>query len=218
VVADGMGGHQAGEVASRIAVDDVIDGVRNPPPALIDAVDGISDAGRLLWTSVHAANARILELAAADPSLTGMGTTVVAALLRQGLLTVAHAGDSRAYLFDGSVLTLLTRDDSWMASMLESHPEPNPAEFERHPMRNVLTNVVGLRLDMDVHLLEMPLRHEDLVVLTTDGIHGVLDPERLVQIVADHPPSEVPGVLIAAAIARGSRDNCTAVVAQYLDQ
>jgi protein phosphatase len=211
-----MGGHKAGEVASRLVVEGVVEGVRrgcrtmSPEP-------GVSIPGQLLWASVHAANTRILEHAAANPDLSGMGTTVVAATLRHGLLTVAHAGDSRAYLFDGNYLTLLTQDDSWLAALLAANPNPHPAEFERHPMRNVLTNVVGLRPDMDVHLREVPLSGGELVVLTTDGVHGVLEPERLAQVVADHPPADVPARLIQAAMARGSRDNCTAVLAQYLE-
>lgn len=216
VVADGMGGHQAGEVASRMVVDHVIEGVRRGG-GRSHGPGAVSPAGLVLWSSVHAANARILELAAADAALTGMGTTVVAATLRRGLLTVAHAGDSRAYLFDGDYLSLLTQDDSWLASLLAANPRSNPAEFERHPMRNVLTNVVGLRTDMDVHLREVALTGGELIILTTDGVHGVLEPERLAQIVSDYPPAEVPGLLIAAAMARGTRDNCTAVVAQYLE-
>ncbi len=259
VVADGMGGHQAGEVASRIVVDDVIDSVRSAcghaeprtwesearhwrqfaagvgPPVtgacghaspktwksegehqrqLAAGVGPRRQWKEVLSASVHAANARILELAAADPALAGMGSTVVAAIVRDGLLTVAHAGDSRAYLFDGQRLRLLTRDDSWVATMLEADPDSNPAVFEGHPMRNVLINVVGLRLEMDVHVQDVPLAGGELVLLTTDGVHGVLHPERIVQIITDHPPAEVPGVLIAAAIACGSRDNCTAVVAR----
>ncbi len=218
VVADGMGGHQAGEVASRIAVDDLIDRVRGGSSAQGDtpAPVGALSASHLLLEGVRSANTRILEVAAADPSCAGMGTTIVAAILRQSVLTVVHAGDSRAYLYRNGHLRLLTTDDSWMASMLAKDPNPNPAELQRHPMRNVLTNVVGLRADMDIHVQEVPLEGGEIVVLTTDGVHGVLEPERFAQILSDHAASEVPAVLIAAALARGSRDNCTAVVAEYV--
>lgn len=211
-----MGGHQAGEVASRIAVDDLIDRVRgggSTGDALSPA--GPLSAAHLLLAGVRSANTRILEVAAADPSCAGMGTTVVAAILREGLLTVAHAGDSRAYLYRNGQLCLLTTDDSWMASMLAQRPGSDPLEIQRHPMRNVLTNVVGLRADMEIHVQEVPLDGGEIVVLTTDGVHGVLEPERFTQILTDHAPSEAPAVLIAAALARGSRDNCTAVVAEY---
>jgi protein phosphatase len=212
-----MGGHQAGEVAARIVVDDITDRVRQGEVIELGAnAPELSTAARLLVTGVYAANQRILELAAADPACSGMGTTVVAAILRDNLLTVVHAGDSRAYLLRDGELQLLTTDDSWMASMLAEGIEPDSAEMVRHPLRNVLTNAVGLRADMDVHVQDVPLLGGEVIVLTTDGIHGVVEPGRLAEILADHPAAQAPSVLIAAALARGSRDNCTAVVAEYV--
>lgn len=222
VVADGVGGHRAGDVASRTVVDVLMDHVRlghggadsivsqQLPPIL-----NRSAAASALLAGVHRANARILELGASDPLLEGMGTTVVAAIVKDGLLTVAHAGDSRAYLYDGRELRLLTRDDSWLASVLAVDPDPNPGMLEGYPLQNVLTNVVGMRPEIQVHVQDVPLSGGELILLTTDGVHGAIMPERLARIVAERPPAEVPGGLIAAALARGSRDNCTAVVARY---
>lgn len=216
IVADGMGGHRGGEVASRVVVDDVMDSVRRGYTAGPFALSpGTSTAGNLLRSAVHAANERLLDMAARDERYSGMGTTVVVALIRGAVLTVAHAGDSRLYLRDRHGLRVVTVDDSWMANVLAMDPEADPVQLARHPLRNVLTNVVGGRLEMEVHVQDLPLVGGERIVLTTDGVHGVLQPERLAQIVDEYPASEVPAALIAAALDRGSRDNCTAVVGEF---
>jgi protein phosphatase len=199
VVADGMGGHNGGEVASRIAVDAVTDYVRAVDrdglwPFGFDAA--MSQAANVLRTAVHVANVQILEAAAASAELTGMGTTLVAALVDGDTLTVAHVGDSRLYLFVDGALRLLTRDDSWAL------------------MRNVLTNVVGTRTQIEVHLVERTLAGGELVALTTDGVHGAVDDARMERLLAaGGEPAEIAARLVRTAIGRGSRDNCTALVA-----
>lgn len=146
-----------------------------------------------------------------------MGTTVVAVIVREGRLSVAHVGDSRAYLFSGRRLRQMTRDDSWLASMLAENPQADPAMFQNHPMRNALTSVVGANRKTDVHLVEETLEAGSLLVLTTDGVHGVLDARRMEELLATGgSPAELADSLVEAALARGTRDNCTAVVAHYL--
>src|SRR6476661_9068318 len=115
VIADGMGGHNAGEVASRLAVEAVLDyvannGVTTTWPYGYDTA--ISERANLLRTAVQVANTRVFEAAAASPGFAGMGTTIVAALVNQGVLTVAHVGDSRLYAFSGGLAEQLTSDDS----------------------------------------------------------------------------------------------------------
>jgi protein phosphatase len=217
VVADGMGGHNAGEVASRIAVDTVIDICAEPDSSWPFGFDpAFSPAGNLLRTSIHTANMRILETAGAVHAYSGMGTTIVAALVRDGRLSVAHAGDSRLYVFAGHRVRLLTRDDSWMESLLTENPQADPAALRHHPMRNVLTNVVGAERRTEVHIVEETLRDHALLVLTTDGVHGVLDDRRIAALLAaGDGPAERAASLVEAALSCGSRDNCTAIVAQY---
>ena len=219
VVADGMGGHNAGEVASRIAVEAILDVCRATAPlAWPFGFDPyFSEAGNLLRTALHTANARVFEAAGSSEQLTGMGTTVVAGIVREGRLSVAHVGDSRLYLYSGKRLRQVTRDDSWLASMLAENPEADPAMFQNHPMRNALTSVVGAERGTEVHLAEEPLEAGALLALTTDGVHGVLDARRLEELLAaGGSPAEIAGSLVEAALARGTRDNCTAVVAHYL--
>lgn len=223
VVADGMGGHKAGEVAARIAVDTIVGAMTGNGPGgdLTEWPFGfdpsLSNAGNRLRTAVQLAHMHILEAAVTSDHYAGMGTTIVASKVDGDRLSVAHAGDSRLYLLAGDRLRQVTHDDSWMASMLAQDPAADRGHYERHPMRNALTNVVGARRRADVHVIEEALSGGELLVLTTDGVHGVLDDERLEQLLLDAGDvREMAGKLVAAALARGSHDNCTALVARYL--
>lgn len=221
IVADGMGGHNAGEVAARMAVDMVVDYVRSQAPVAdqgspfgCDPV--LSPAGNLLRTAIQLANVRILEAALSEHVYSGMGTTVVAALVQDGTLAIAHVGDSRLYLFSPPRLRLLTRDDSWVASLLATDPSADPAVLRHHPMRNALTNVVGAHACTQVHVVEEALHGGEAIVLTTDGVHGVVDDRRLERLLSeDRPVGATAERLMAAALGEGSLDNCTAVVAKY---
>jgi PPM family protein phosphatase len=232
VIADGMGGHNAGEIAADTAVDAVLDVVRDrqrarqpdasaalgTPLGWPFGVDpSVSDAGNLIRTAIQLANMHVLEQARRSSAYAGMGTTIVAALVVDGRLSVGHVGDSRLYRLANGRLRQLTGDDSWMASVMANDPRADVSLLEYHPMRHVLTNVVGNRRQTEVHVLEEPLTAGDRLLLTTDGVHGVLDDRRLERLVAD--PDDLAGAasdMVRAAIARGSRDNCTAIVAQYL--
>jgi PPM family protein phosphatase len=201
VVADGMGGHNGGEVASKLAVEGVTDFIRasgaNPAwPFGFDA--SLSAPANLLRTAIYTANRQILDTASKRRDLSGMGTTIVAALVHDHTLAIAHVGDSRLYVFAGGTLRLLTADDSWALN------------------RNVLTNVLGSRAQVDVHMAEEPLTDRELVILLTDGVHGVVDDRALRGLVADSDhPQAIANRLVQEALNRGSRDNCTAVVGQY---
>jgi serine/threonine protein phosphatase PrpC len=252
VVADGMGGHNAGEVAARLAVDAVVDFVRaraevrprsdqgqtlvgagsdlgqtwvRPGSDLRQVVDlwpfgfdpSLSEDGNLLRTAVHLAHIQIREAAISSHDCAGMGTTIVAARVAGGRLSVAHVGDSRLYVMAGGGLRQVTQDDSWMAAMLADDPHANPLLLEHHPMRNALTNVVGARARTEVHVAEEALVGGELLLLSTDGVHGVLDGRRIERLmVEDENPRAIAHGLVRAALTRGSRDNCTAVVARYL--
>ena len=232
VIADGMGGHNAGEVAADAAVAAVLEVVRHrqrtrqahtmaascTSPCRAFGVDpALSDAGNLLRAAIHLANMQVLEQAGRSSAYTGMGTTIVAALAVDGLLSVGHVGDSRPYRLTGGRLRQLTGDDSWIANVMANDPRANVSLLEYHPMRHVLTNVVGSGPRTEVHVFEEPLAAGDRLLLTTDGVHGVLDVRRLEQLVADPDDlAAAPSDILRAAIARGSRDNCTAIVAQYL--
>jgi protein phosphatase len=219
VIADGMGGHNAGEVAARLAVDTVVNVVKqwradSLHPFGLD--HALSDQGNVLRTSILLANAQVLERATTAEHYAGMGTTIVVTRVSGGRLAVAHVGDSRLYLFDGRTLRQLTRDDSWVATVLATDPKADPLLLQHHPMRNALTNVVGARPRTEVHVVEEALTGGELLLLTTDGVHGVLDDARLERLMRDEArPRQLADQVVAAALARGSRDNCTAIVARY---
>ncbi len=220
VVADGMGGHNAGEVAAHLAVDAVVECVATHAasgaahPYGVD--DRLSPAANLLRTSILLANARVLESAVTSHAYAGMGTTVVAACIGNGRVTVAHVGDSRLYLFANGRLRQVTKDDSWVAVMLERDPGTDPLVLKHHPMRHALTNIVGARAPADVHVVEEPLAGGERLLLTTDGVHGGLDAKSLEQLLTQTGEVEqASAAIVTAALSRGSRDNCTAVVAEY---
>lgn len=219
VVADGMGGHNAGEVASRVAVDAIVEFIERHQasdewPFGFDP--STSRASNLLRTAVHVANAKVFDLASATPDYSGMGTTIVAILVHEQLLSIAHAGDSRLYLKNDGQLRQLTEDDTWVASVLAQDPQTDPALLRQHPMRHALTNVVGSRPRTSVHIAERPLRGGERLVLTTDGVHGALEDARIAALLdGGDDAARVAAELVQAALSGGSRDNCTVVVADY---
>jgi len=256
VIADGMGGHNAGEVAARLAVDAVVEVVRSATdpratpsvnrsartfaeglsasPVARSASGGgslsgervdpwpfgydpsISDAGNLLRTAIHVASVQVLEAAGSAHQYAGMGTTIVAARAEGGRLSVAHAGDSRLYVLARGRLRQMTTDDSWLVSMLADDPYADVAALQHHPMRSALTNVVGAKAHTDVHVAEQALAGGELLLLSTDGVHGVLDETQLERMMREEDdPRTIAQIVVRAALARGSRDNCTAIVARY---
>jgi serine/threonine protein phosphatase PrpC len=231
VVADGMGGHNAGEIAARLAVDAVVGFVAaaadrigvgpGSDPTLTPDLwpfgfdPSLSTDGNLLRTAIYLADMQIREAAISSCDCAGMGTTIVAARVSAGRLSVAHVGDSRLYLVAGRTLRQVTEDDSWLAANLAHDPDADPLLLEHHPMRHALTNVVGARLRTKVHVMEQALAGGELLLLSTDGIHTTLDGRRIEQIVLEEDePRAIAHAIVNAALTRGSRDNCTAVVAR----
>jgi protein phosphatase len=218
VIADGVGGHNAGEVAARLAVDAVVDAVRDADDTWPFGYDpSLSIDGNRLRTAVHLAHVQILEASFSANQYAGMGTTIVVARVAgDGRLSVAHVGDSRLYLMAGRRLRQMTVDDSWMTSMLALDPRADLRLLRQHPLRNALTNVVGARSRTDVHVAEQALSGGEGLLLSTDGVHDVVDDRRLERLMLDDDdPGAIARNVIRTALARGSRDNCTAVVAQY---
>lgn len=222
VVADGMGGHNAGEVASRLAVDAVLDRVRRDLDSGFIEVwpfgfdESLSIEANVLRTAVHVANLQVLEASRSSSELAGMGTTIVAALIHHDRVSVAHAGDSRLYMYRGGTLRPLTNDDSWMADMLASDPAADPTALQHHPMRHALTNVIGAVPRAHVHVVDEYLSGGERLILTTDGVHGTLDDGKIAQVAREGTsPEQIASRLVTSALARGSRDNCTAAVAFY---
>jgi protein phosphatase len=222
VVADGMGGHAAGEVASRLAVEAIDQFIRGAhDPADVSTACGIapelSYTSNRLRTAICLANQRVCEEAEAHPEYSGMGTTVVCALLNGSTVSIGHVGDSRLYVLADGKLTAQTQDDTWAAFLLANAGESGLIP-DQHPLRNVLTNVLGARDDADIHISERELTHDQMLLLCTDGVHGVLADDVLYGIMTTHrDPEAIARAVVAAAFKQGSRDNASAIVVRYLE-
>ncbi|MBV8847151.1 MAG: serine/threonine-protein phosphatase [Bryobacterales bacterium] len=202
-VADGMGGAQAGEHASRLAVETLLEVVGGDPDS--------ANESRLV-EAFHEANRRVMEAASADPALEGMGTTMVAALNRNGNLLVASVGDSRAYLFEGGALNAVTEDQTWV-NEVGRRLGIDENTLKAHPMRHVLTMAIGVSDQLRVHTYVVKPKPGTQILLCSDGLHGVAPDEELRSILGTQDPLEAKcRNLIAAARARGGPDNITAIL------
>ena len=218
IVADGMGGHKAGEVAARLAIETIQEFIANSG----DTRDltwpyGVRpdlsfDANRLR-TAVRLANTRVLEASEERAEYAGMGTTVVAAMAREHRLVFVGVGDSRVYLWQRGALAQLTKDDSWVATVLAREPGMTDSALAQHPMRHVLTSVIGARSDMEPEVEERDLERGDVVLLCSDGLHGAMDlAETEALLGSDAPVQDITATLVQHALARGASDNVTALV------
>jgi PPM family protein phosphatase len=201
VVADGMGGAQAGEVASRVAVEAFSGGIEDP-----------SNPERSLAAHVRAANARINDLSHRRPEHAGMGTTITVAYVGEDDVSVAHVGDSRAYcLRDGELLRLT--DDHSLVDELIRQGKLTPEEAEEHPQRSVITRALGPEASVDVDTRTFRGREGDVYLLCSDGLTTMVGEEQLAALLLEHASLRDAGeALIAAANRAGGRDNITVVL------
>jgi PPM family protein phosphatase len=218
VVADGMGGHSAGEVASRLAVETVEGFIRRSHedadcswPYGVDPQ--FSSAGNRLRTAVHLANRRVFRAAESNDDYTGMGTTLTGMIVAGDLVAYGHVGDSRLYALGQDGYRQLTRDDTWVASILANDPTMTPADVARHPMRHVLTNVLGANDRVEVQVGEFRLVPGTLFLLCSDGLYGMIQDGGIEAILrAGGPLDTMARALVQAALDGGGHDNITAVL------
>lgn len=201
VIADGMGGHEGGQEASRLAVETVREvydqAFRDDPQAA-------------LVESFFAAHARIQDYAEQHPAFHGMGTTCTAVVLRGRQLYFAHVGDSRLYLVRGAHILRLTRDHSYVGRLVESGIV-RAEDAEKHPQRHILTAALGVGIEMVADGAEqgVALQDGDGLLLCTDGLWGVVTEEELETAVSGHAPAECCAALVKLARQRGGPDNIT---------
>ena len=214
LVCDGMGGHQAGEIASRIAVDSVQgfihrskEGDPEEWPFGLDPALSL-DANRLR-NAISLANRRVWRTAQSSRALDGMGTTIVAVLVCGEQIVIGHVGDSRLYARTNGEFELLTVDDTWAMRL----PDVQPLDSEGRARPGVLTSVLGIEESVTVHIDERPWDMGNVLLLCSDGLHGVLDGTAIDRVVRDGiDPQQAADELVRLAIERGTRDNVTAVV------
>jgi serine/threonine protein phosphatase PrpC len=217
VVADGMGGHHAGEIASRLAVEAIAGFIQRSTggdefswPCGIDPT--LSLDGNRLRTAIYLANRRVFRAAEAHDDYTGMGTTVVSALITDGKAIVGHVGDSRLYVCAAGEFRKVTADDSWAATIVAQNPGDNAA-LARHPLRHVLTSVLGARDHTEIHMTELTLAGDEIFLLCSDGLHSALPDAEIARVLAeDREPAHAARRLVDAALANGTRDNVTVLL------
>jgi PPM family protein phosphatase len=209
LVADGMGGYAAGEVASRVAVETASAEYFGGSTARIEEA---------LGRALQLANDAVRDEATRNAERAGMGTTIAAAVICSGELAAANVGDSRVYLCRAGVLHQVTHDHSWVAELMAAG-KLTPEEAKRHPMRNVVTRSLGGRADVDVEIYpRSALQAGDIVVVCSDGLWGMIPGDQIQEIVVPLSAQAAADALIAAANEAGGHDNISAIVCRVLGQ
>jgi PPM family protein phosphatase len=200
VVADGMGGHAGGEIASHLALETVLETFRDC---------GFDPTEALLADALHSAHERIQREAGRDDSKSGMGTTLVAAALREGAVWVAHIGDSRALQFRAPCVRRLTQDHLFAVDILGI--SENRAKL--HPHGNVLSQALGSDCRIAPAINHFDLASGDIVLLCSDGVSEWVSEPLMWHLLAEHTLDDAIHEIVQAALSNGSRDNCTALAA-----
>jgi protein phosphatase len=223
VVADGMGGHAAGEVASRVAVESINEFVCMTSgdeeitwPFGLD--ESMSYDGNRLKTSVRYANNKVLAATRESSEYEGMATTVVAVLIDGGTANLAHVGDSRIYLYRGRQLTQLTSDHSWVNEQLQGGML-TAEQARSHPLRNVVTRALGGKPDLDVEMQVHEAQPGDTLLMCSDGLTTMV-PDPDIQSILSNGGGEVEGTaraLVDAANKAGGEDNITVIVLKFAE-
>jgi len=201
-VADGLGGHRAGEVASQVALEAIAALDQNSP----------KDAAKRVAEAVRRGNRTVFERAQTDEDLKGMGTTMTAVVVADGTAHLAHVGDSRCYLIRGSSISRVSRDHTLVARMVDEG-KLTAEQAEAHPQRSILTRALGAERDVDVEEVRIQLVSGDRLLLCSDGLTGVLADEEIRTLASDGSDlDEITASLVDEANRRGGPDNISVVV------
>ena len=208
VVCDGMGGANAGNVASRFAAQSFVEFVG-------DALSGTLDEKtrqELLTRALKHANETVFTLAGRQPEFRGMGTTLVAALIQGDRATIINVGDSRAYRFDGTVLRQISEDHSYVEEM-RRRGRITEADARTHPQKNLIPRAVGVEPIVEGDLFEVQLSEKDVLLLCTDGLTGMAEDSQIAEVLKNAKTLELAGdALLQLALDGGGRDNITAAL------
>ena len=216
VVADGLGGHAAGEVASRIVVERIEKAIESTAGQDVKSLpsydSGLSANGNRLRAAILDSDSAITDDIVRHPERETMGSTVVACLVEGSKATIAHVGDSRAYLVGEEAIAQVTRDHSWVAEQV-ANGILTIDEAKRHPFRNVITQALGNGNDLAIDVVELELKGSDAILLCSDGLSGMVPDEDILSIVKQASNLQVAARgLIDRAIENGGEDNVSVVV------
>lgn len=222
IVADGMGGHASGEVASKLAAETVGEFYHRTRededatwPYSMDR--SLSYSENRIVCAIKLANLRIYEAATANQSRKGMGTTLVTAAITGEQICIAHVGDSRAYRIRNGEITQLTRDHSLLEDFKDANPAMTAEDERTFPHKNVITRALGLRDNVEVAVRTHPLLSGDIYVLCSDGLSGMLEDRQILNITSKPVTLErAVAELVDAANRNGGTDNVTTLLVQSL--
>ncbi|MCM1363882.1 MAG: Stp1/IreP family PP2C-type Ser/Thr phosphatase [Faecalibacterium sp.] len=207
VVCDGMGGAAGGQTASMLACDMVGSKIQK---CYNKSMTDFS-IENLLLSAITTANVSVFDKAEADESLKGMGTTIVACVIKNGIACIAHVGDSRAYHISKSSITQITKDHSLVQQMLDNG-QITREQFDHHPNKNIITRALGIREKIEIDFDTVELSSDSVIVLCTDGLSGCVSDEQLLVIYENNAFNELSSKYIDAANENGGSDNITVVV------
>lgn len=202
-VADGVGGYEGGEIASRMAVDLTLETYRDSPAAW--------EPAKRLLRAVQRANIEIYNRAITVPELRRMATTLTAVAVTDGMLAAAHVGDCRLYLVRGGRVKQMTKDHTWVGERVRMGLL-SAKQARAHPERNAINRCLGHELIVSIDRILMPLARGDRLILCTDGLHGMVEDDELHPLTRGRSAQAACQQLIETANARGSGDNVTAAV------
>ncbi|NLY20387.1 MAG: Stp1/IreP family PP2C-type Ser/Thr phosphatase [Tissierellia bacterium] len=207
VVADGMGGRKGGEVASKMAITSVINHID-----FIDSYKSIDDLEEAFIRAFKSANEEIYKKASADEKYEGMGTTLTVAYIYDDVILLGNVGDSRSYAISESGIMQLTDDDSLVNDLLKMG-EITEVEARTHPKRNVITNAVGTKEDLDISLVRYEYAEGEYLLLCTDGVTDMLTDEEILSAFQENESIEdVKSDLLKKSLEAGGRDNITFII------
>ena len=215
VLADGMGGYNAGEVASTITIDVIAKALKSRLHSQWAQVfpTSMNTVRRWLSDAVQAANDSVIDAAQLNSEYAGMGTTVVVAYFHQDVLLVAHVGDSRAYRYRADYLTQITHDHSVLQAQIDAGLiSEEHAQFS--PIKNLITRAVGVQHEMEIDILEHPLQEGDIYLLCSDGLTDMLNHDEIHAIMTEYSSNleQCCQALVGGANANGGRDNISVVL------
>ena len=223
ILADGMGGYKAGEVASALAVTNILYGITNGLKKIkkgqIDETTGFCNESLLIRDTITQTNSVIYNTAKADPQCQGMGTTIVVGLFHNNILSIAHVGDSRLYRLRNNDLQQVTKDHSLIQELIDRGLY-TPEEAHANTPKNLVTRAMGIEADVDVDVVEEAVLIDDIYLLCSDGLNDMVNDEEIHLTLSKYSANLVQAAdeLVKFANKRGGKDNTSIILVRILEE
>ena len=206
IIADGMGGHNCGEIASRAAVEYISNCIANETGRFLPVEGREAELKKLVVDT----NSEVYKRSLESPEANGMGTTLTMVLIKGSVMTVAHVGDSRLYMVRDRKMKQLTEDHSYIEELVKKGSLTRK-EAENHPRKNIITRAIGCMPELEVDILSLTIEKNDIFILCTDGLTNMLGEDEIYEAVKDNDPNAACSLLVEAAKRQGGEDNITII-------